>query len=55
VTAILPENTAGFGPPEKLGYRRVGTAYGIGPGPFRLVRVVRRTPTTRPAELIGNR
>jgi GNAT superfamily N-acetyltransferase len=55
VTAILPGNTAGFGPPEKLGYRRVGTAYGIGPGPLRLVRVVRRTPATRSAELIGNR
>ena len=55
VTAILPENTAGFGLSEKLGYRRVGTAYGIGPGPLRLVRLVRRTPATRSAELIGNR
>jgi hypothetical protein len=42
VTVILPENTAGFGPPEKLGYRRIGTAYGIGLGSLRRVIVVHR-------------
>lgn len=35
LTAILPENEAGFGPPAMLGYRRVGTVYGIGIGSSR--------------------
>jgi hypothetical protein len=46
MTTVLPESIAGSGPPEKLGYRRVGTAYGIGFGPFRLVRVVRGSPVS---------
>jgi GNAT superfamily N-acetyltransferase len=52
VAAILPENTAAFGPPEKLGYRRIGTAYGVGAGPMRLVRVVPRSPATRSAKVM---
>jgi hypothetical protein len=50
MAAILPENTAGFGPPEKLGYRRIGTAYAIGPGPVRVARLVgraRNSPASR--------
>jgi hypothetical protein len=39
---ILPENTAAFGPPETLGYHRIGTAYGVGPGSCRMVIVVHR-------------
>jgi RimJ/RimL family protein N-acetyltransferase len=47
VTAILPENTAGFGPPAKLGYRRIGTACGIGLGSRWRVLVVRRDSRER--------
>jgi hypothetical protein len=39
---VLPENTAAFGPPETLGYRRIGTAYGVGLGRRRLVIVIPR-------------
>jgi hypothetical protein len=39
LAAILPENAHAFGPPEKLGYSRIGTVYGIGLGPFRHVFV----------------
>jgi RimJ/RimL family protein N-acetyltransferase len=42
VAAILPENVAAFGAPDWLGFRRIGTAYGVGIGAFRRVIVVRR-------------
>ena len=42
IAAVLPENTAGFKPPEKLGYRTAGTARGVGLGPLRCVLVIRR-------------
>ena len=42
VAAVLPENTAAFKAPAKLGYRRTGTAHGIGLGPFRWVLVTGR-------------
>jgi hypothetical protein len=45
---ILPENTAAFGPPETLGYHRIGTASGVGPGSRRMVIVVH--PRTGPAD-----
>lgn len=50
ITAVLPENEAGFGPPTRLGYRRVGTAYGVGIGAFRRV-IVRRRPAEPAAAL----
>lgn len=39
---ILPENVTAMRVMEKLGYRRVGVAYGIGLGSFRRVFVVHR-------------
>jgi len=42
MAAVLPENTAGLRPPDRLGYRRIGTAHGIGLGPLRRVLVTGR-------------
>lgn len=45
IALVLPENTAGFGPPVRLGYRRAGMLVSIGLGERRRVIAPRRRRT----------